>query len=76
MKAIKTTYKGPTNCRGSRIIADDGDGNRVTIRYDCSMNSDQNHHKAATALCEKMNWSGKMIGGSLAGSSMAWVHTS
>jgi hypothetical protein len=27
MKAIKTKFKGPTNTRGSRIVASDEDGN-------------------------------------------------
>lgn len=31
MKAITTTFHGPTNTRGSRIVASDQDGNRVTV---------------------------------------------
>lgn len=65
MKAIKTTYKGPTNVRGSRIVATDGDGNRITLPWDHSINGEKNHARAAIALCAKMQWSGKLAEGSL-----------
>ena len=67
MKAIKTKYKGPTNTRGSRIIASDEDGNRVTISYPYELSGQDVHHKAAAALCEKMGWGdgSDLIGGSL-----------
>jgi hypothetical protein len=72
MKAIKTQYKGPTDTNGSRIIASDTQGNRITIPYDYSVNSDQAHEIAAYALCKKMNWTGKLIGGGLK-DCMVWV---
>ena len=56
MKAIKTTYKGPTDRTGSRIIARDGDNNRVTIPYPHELDSEEAHRKAANALCERMGW--------------------
>ena len=65
MKAIKTKYKGPTNTRGSRIIASDEDGNRVTISYPYELSGEAVHHKAAVELCKKMGWEGELIGGSL-----------
>ena len=65
MKAIKTTYHGPTNTKGSRIIASDEDGNRITIPYPCGLSNVAAHKKAARALCEKMKWVGKMVSGSL-----------
>lgn len=65
MKAIKTTYKGPGNVRGSHIIASDEDGNRVSISYPYELSGEAVHKKAAQALCDKMKWSGEMIGGSL-----------
>jgi len=63
MKTIKTKYLGATTYKGSRIVADDGDGNRVTLPYRCEVNSDENHAKAARALCEKMGWVGTLQGG-------------
>ncbi len=65
MKAIRTRYKGPTDFKGSRIIASDEDGNRITIGYDDALGTENAHKAAAVALCEKMNWAQDMIGGSL-----------
>lgn len=65
MKAITTTYHGPTNTRGSRISATDGDGNRITLPYNHALNVAQTHAEAAVALCQKMGWHGTLIQGSL-----------
>ena len=65
MKAIRTRYKGPTDYRGSRIIASDEDGNRITISYDDALNSEEAHRQGAEALCNKMDWEGDMVSGSL-----------
>lgn len=56
MKAIWTRYKGPTDCRGSRIIATDEDGNRVTVPYDHALSGASVHAVAARALVAKMGW--------------------
>ena len=63
MKAIKTTYLAPTNCRGARIKATDCDRNSITLHWDSSLDSDENHKAAAKALCDKMNWKGEMVMG-------------
>jgi len=63
MKAIKTTYRGPTNFKGSRIIASDADGHRITLPYDHALNIDQLHVLAAQKLCDKMKWNGKRVVG-------------
>ena len=63
MKAIKTTFKGPTNTKGSRIIATDGDRNKIIIPYPHELNTEDAHRLAATRLCAKMNWSGELITG-------------
>ena len=67
MKAIVTRYKGPTNTRGSRIIASDEDGNRISVPYPHELSGTEVHRYAARKLCEKMNWSGAdtMVAGSL-----------
>jgi len=65
MKAIVTKYHGPTNNRGSRITASDEDGNKITIPYPYELSGEDVHRKAAEALCQKMNWPGKLVAGSL-----------
>jgi hypothetical protein len=56
MKSIRTRYYGPTNTRGSRIVADDGDGNRVTMPYPHELSGDEVHRVVAEALRQKMGW--------------------
>lgn len=63
MKAIVTKYHGPTDTRGARITADDGDGNRITISYPYELSGEDVHRKAAEALRDKMGWTGNLIGG-------------
>jgi len=65
MKAIVTKYHGPTSFKGSRITASDGDGNRITISYTYELSGEAAHRKAAEALCNKMGWTGELVGGSL-----------
>lgn len=62
-KAIRTKYHGPTNTRGSRVTATDGDRNWITIEWDHSLTSDQNHRAAAVALCKKLGWTGTLAQG-------------
>lgn len=63
MKAIRTKYVGPTNTKGARIIADDGDGNKITISYPYEKSGEACHRKAAEALCAKMGWQGYLHSG-------------
>jgi hypothetical protein len=63
MKAIRVHYVGPSECRGSRIIADDGDGHRIVMPYDHALNLDELYKAAAYALRDKMQWEGEMVGG-------------
>lgn len=65
MKAITTKYVGPTNTRGSRVVASDSDGNRASVPYDSSGGREDSYHQAAKALCNKMGWSGcdRMVSG-------------
>jgi hypothetical protein len=69
MKAIRTRYKGPTDTRGSRIIASDEDGNRAIISYPHELSGEAVHRAAADALVAKMDWGsdryGKLAGGAL-----------
>jgi hypothetical protein len=65
MKAIQTKYIGPTNFRGSRIKASDGDKNSITISYPHELSGEDVHRKAAEALRDKMGWTGNLVGGGL-----------
>lgn len=73
MKAIQTKYHGPSNVRGSRIIADDHDGNRVIVPYDYSKSGHHVHFVAVQALCRKMGWNGHVVCGGLSGGVYVWV---
>lgn len=69
MKALRTRYFGATNVRGARIIADDGDGNRITVPY----HGNDSHRKAAIALCEKMGWWNPRLVFGYSHEGMVWV---
>ena len=60
-KAIMTKYHGPTNTRGPRVSASDLDRNphprnQITLPWNYSLDSGQNHDAAARALCFKLGW--------------------
>ena len=65
-KAIETRYIGPTNTRGSRCKATAEGHNSITLSWDSDLDSLEMHHKAALALCAKMNWKGKLVAGGTA----------
>lgn len=71
MKAILTKYHGPTDTRGSRISAFDGD-NRIFVPYDHAASDP--HDEAAIALCRKMGWAGTLVkGGTKEGNAYVWM---
>lgn len=53
-KLIRTQFGGPTNYRGSRILAKDDNGNRHATWYDSALGIEENHLKAAKELAEKI----------------------
>jgi hypothetical protein len=55
-KAIRTRYVPCTNTKPSRIVAQDGDGHRVSVSYDDALTSDDAHRLAAQKLMDKMQW--------------------
>ena len=63
MQTISTKYYGPTNTKGSRIVAKTASGKRFTQDYLHSLNADENHWLAAQGLAQKLQWSGTMIQG-------------
>lgn len=62
-RAIITRYAGPTNTRGSRIIAT-AYGKRVTFPWDYAESVDDNHALAAVYAARKLGWN----------DGRAWVH--
>lgn len=72
MQTITTKYAGPTDHRGSRIVATSASGHRISISYDSSLNSEDAHKKGAIALREKLGWSKPMVGGHTK-EGMVWV---
>jgi hypothetical protein len=61
-QAITTKFLGPTNHRGARIKARAHVGS-VTVGWDYSLSSCENHTAAALALAEKWGWEGEWLGG-------------
>ena len=55
MQVIKTKYFGPSNVRGSRIIASCYAG-RITMSYNYAVNISENHREACEALRDKLGW--------------------
>lgn len=52
MIAIETKYLGPTDFRGSRIIARTDNGQRITVPYDHALSGVYVHAQAAFALID------------------------
>jgi len=69
--AIVTRYHGPTNTRGSRIVARTRHF-RVVVAYDHSLSLTQNHLRAADALSSTLGWEGRTIGGVLPNNDYCW----
>ena len=75
MQAIQTKYLGPTNYRGSRFKAKCAAGS-LTVSYDYSLNSADNHKAAAEALRVKLGWKGSLESGCLSDGTYCHVFTS
>jgi hypothetical protein len=56
-QAIRTRYHGPSDVRGSRIVAR-AEAGSVTVGYDHSLNLSENHAAAARVLIAKFGWDG------------------
>lgn len=55
MQAIQTRFLGPTNYKGSRVKAFCRAGS-MSLPWDNSLNSEDNHVRAAKALASKLGW--------------------
>jgi hypothetical protein len=60
-QAIQTKYFGPTNTRGSRIVAQCA-AKRVSVPYEHSMSAEENHLAAAYHLQVALGWVGERYG--------------
>jgi len=56
---ITTRYSGPTDTRGSRIIAT-GHGRQLTVPYDYALTATGNHEAAALALAKVLGYTGDL----------------
>ena len=65
-QSIETRYVGPTNHRGSRIIATTPGGHKLTHAWNYEFNIEANHYAAAEALRAKLDWPSIKAGGSTA----------
>ena len=73
MQAIRTKYLGPTNFKGSRIVASCQAKRRITS-WDDSLNATANHVAAAKALATELGWNyGQWTGGELPDGSSVFV---
>ena len=72
MQTIETKYVGPSNVKGSRIIATSASGKRAIVSYDSALSSEDAHMVGVKALCAKLDWHGKLAGGHTK-NGMVWV---
>jgi hypothetical protein len=63
MQCIQTKFLGPTNHRGSRIVATATHGSKITRAYDYALDVENNHKAVANALCLQLDWPTIKAGG-------------
>ena len=71
-QSIETHWVGPTNTRGSRVVATTPHGTRLVHHWDYSLGFEGNHYAAAEALRAKLDWPAIKAGGSTK-RGFAWV---
>ncbi len=74
MQAIITKYYGPTETRGTRIVARCSEDSAIVARNH-AVNVEMDHARAAQKLAHKLGWYGRWFGTHLPGDRMAWVPT-
>lgn len=70
MQSIRTRYYGPTNTRGSRIVAKCEAGS-FSMPYNYALSVWQNHATAAAIMLERLGW-GKPYAGGEFGNDYYW----
>jgi len=61
MIAIETRFLGPTDTKGSRIVAETCNEHRLVIPSDHSLSREGQHRKAAQMLADRQGWKGRLI---------------
>lgn len=61
-RVISCKYRGPRGLKGSKIIVDDGNGNRLFYDFSHALGREDKFKAAAQALCDRLNWKGALIG--------------
>lgn len=64
MQAIVTTYKGPTETKGARIIAK-CEAKKITVPLTYDYSTEGEHRHAALELCKRLGWTGELVSGAL-----------
>jgi hypothetical protein len=54
-QAITTSYRGPTDSNGSRVIAR-CEAKRISVPWDHALSPSQNHATAALQLMDQLGW--------------------
>jgi hypothetical protein len=72
-QAIATKYLSVTNYRPGRVKAT-AEAGSVTLSWDHSLDSYDNHHAAAVALASRFGWPTDVIGGGLPGGGYVFVY--
>lgn len=74
-QAITTRYLGPTNHRGTRVVAEAQAG-RLVVSWDHALSPEANHEFAARQFAMRLGWlprAERLEGGWLKDGSACWV---
>lgn len=71
-QAIRTRHLGPTDTRGSRIVASAAAG-RIVLPWDHSLSEAENHARAAAEFARRFDWADSFVGGGLDTGDQCWV---
>jgi hypothetical protein len=74
MQAIETRWLGPTDTKGSRIVAR-CDARRLVVSWDHGQSQEQNHRDAARKLIRELGWFGAWSIGTVPSLPNSYVHT-
>ena len=60
-QSIQTRYLGPTNYRGTRVVAEQsadwgGKRNRIYVSWDYALGDQENHVRAGMKLARRLGW--------------------
>lgn len=71
MQAILTRYIGPTDTRGSYVLAR-CDAKAIKVPWDYAKDPTDNHDAACAALVKVLGWDGTWVGGTLPQKGTKW----